>query len=480
MGDPSSSMLGLITASLYMGGFAGSLFAAVPSDRFGRRAVLQAGQFLELVGSILQAAATGRSVFIAGRVIVGIGMSFSTVAGPSLLAELLPPRLRGKIAPSVSRSSSVPAQQRFFNSIDSQYNALWYVGSIIASWLTFGTGHLSTQWSWRIPSIVQSILPFIILIGVSLMPESPRWLCSKGRHDEARALFVKYHANGNAADALVTVEMDEIAAALAQDEQKTSSWASLVQTKANRWRVFICIVVPVATLWNGQGVITYYFTQMLDSVGITSTNAQTGINGGMSIWNLLWAIFGITLVEKIGRRPLWLTSFVGMVFANVPLTIASAMYKEHGTSSAAYASVVFMFLYNAAFNIGCNPLPYSYVPEILPYNIRAKGMALLFFFSEGALVVNQYVNPIAMASIGYWYYVFYLGMLFLFIGIIYFTFPETRGYSLEELGTLFEDGLETRPKKDLVVLTGEEIEVLETADKDKGEHDKGSAAQVLV
>lgn len=335
---------------------------------------------------------------------------------------------------------------------------MWYVGSIIASWLTFGTGHLSTHWSWRIPSIVQSILPFVILIGVSFMPESPRWLCSKGRNDEARALFVKYHANGNPDDKLVAIEMDEIAAALARDKHITSDWASLFKTKANRRRVFICIVIPFAILWNGQGIITYYFAQMLDSVGITSTNAQTGINGGMSIWNLLWTIFGIVLADKIGRRPLWLISFVGMIFANVPLTIASAMYKKHGSDSAAYASVVFMFLYNAAFNIGCNPLPYSYTPEILLYSIRAKGMSLLFFFSEGALVVNQYVNPIAMASIGYWYYVFYLGMLFLFVGIIYFTFPETRGCSLEELGTLFEDGFDVRPKKSLLVLTEEDVE----------------------
>lgn len=101
MNNPSSSMLGLITASLYIGGFVGSLFAAGPCDRFGRRTVLQTGQFLELVGSILQAAAPGRGVFIAGRVVVGIGMSFSTVAGPNLLAELCHPRLRGKIAPTV-------------------------------------------------------------------------------------------------------------------------------------------------------------------------------------------------------------------------------------------------------------------------------------------------------------------------------------------------------------------------------------------
>lgn len=343
-----------------------------------------------------------------------------------------------------------------------QFNSLWYVGSILASWLAFGTGHLSTEWSWRIPSIVQTILPLIVLVGVSFMPESPRWLCSRGRHDEARALFVKYHANGNENDELVAIEMDEIASALGQEEQsKMHNWSSLVKTKANRRRVFICVMVAIAVLWNGQGVITYYFTEMLDSVGITSTNAQTGINGGMSIWNLLWAIAGVALADKIGRRPLWMLSFTGMVFANVPLTISSAMYKKHGSQSAASASVAFMFIYNAAFNIGCNPLPYSYVPEVLPYSIRAKGLALFFFVSQAALLVNQYVNPIAMASIGYWYYVFYLGLLFVFLAVIYFTFPETRGQSLEELGALFDNGFGLKRKDTLVVLTGKEVELSE-------------------
>lgn len=106
----------------------------------------------------------------------------------------------------------------------------------------------------------------------------------------------------------------------------------------------------------------------------------------------------------------------------------------------------------------------QYVPEILPFGIRAKGFAVFFAFSQVALLVNQYVNPIAMASIGYWYYVFYLGMLFLFIAVIYFTYPETSGYSLEELSTLFEDGLKTRPDNSIVLVVEKEAEAGSSGD----------------
>lgn len=102
MGNPSSEMLGLITAALYIGGFVGAIVAAFPADGFGRRPVLQLGQLFEVIGSIMQAASKEKGVFIGGRVIVGFGMSLTTVVGPNLLAETCHPRLRGKVAPAVS------------------------------------------------------------------------------------------------------------------------------------------------------------------------------------------------------------------------------------------------------------------------------------------------------------------------------------------------------------------------------------------
>ncbi|KAJ9137941.1 Hexose transporter protein [Pleurostoma richardsiae] len=438
MGYPSSEMLGLITAITFVGGFVGAIFAALPADRFGRRPAIMGGSFLCIVGSVLQAAAPNRNVFIGGRLVLGVGISFTTSAGPSLLNELGHPRLRGKMA--------------------SMFNVLWYLGSIIAAWLTFGTGHLSTQWSWRIPSIVQAVFPLLVMVAVVFMPESPRWLYARGRHEEARRVLVTYHANGDEHSEVVGVELEEIAAALALErETQVASWANTLRHRPNRRRFGIVLSVAVLTLWNGQGVISYYFSPILDSVGITDTSQQTGINGGMAIWNLLCSVAGALLADRVGRRPLWLISFAGMIAANVPLTVSSAMYDQHGSKGAAYATIVFLFLYNAAFNIACNPLLYCYTPEILPYGIRSRGLALQILASQAALTVNQYVNPIALDRIGYWYFVFYLGMLILGFALIYFTFPETKGYTLEELGMLFDEGFDVRPKH-TAVLEAEELD----------------------
>ncbi|KAH6869064.1 general substrate transporter [Thelonectria olida] len=445
MGNPSSSDVGLITSITFVGGFAGALVAAVPADRFGRRPAMALGIGMEIIGSILQAAAPSRGIFIAGRFVLGCGLSFTTTAGPSLLNELAHPRLRGRIAAA--------------------FNVLWYLGSILASWLTFGTGHLTTNWSWRIPSIVQSVAPSLLFVAILFIPESPRWLYSKGRVAEAQALLVKYHGNGDEGAAIVVLELQEIDEALTRErEEQIDSWRNVLRSRANRKRFGIVISVSVLTLWNGQGAITYYFSPILTSVGITTTNQQTGINGGMSIWNFLCSALGAYLVDRIGRRPLWLASFIGLILANIPLIVSNAMYVDHGSKSAAYAVVVFMFFYNAAFNIACNPLLYCYTPEILPYSIRTRGLALQILVSQAALTVNQYVNPIALDSIGYWLFVFYLGVCIMGLAIIWFTFPETKGYNLEELGALFDDDNTVLKLQERSILHGKDPEAGHTGD----------------
>ena len=272
----------------------------------------------------------------------------------------------------------------------------------------------TSSWSWRVPSLLQGLPATFVIAALPFIPESPRWLYSKGRIDEAKAVLSRYHANGSTIDELVDFEMSEISSAVTMEQSsKAMTWSHLLQSTANRKRFGICVAVALLTLWNGQGVISYYFSPILDSIGITSTDSQTGINGGLQIWNFLCALVGALLVERLGRRTLWLVSFIGMIAANVPLTIASSVYAKNASQPAAYTVVVFLFLYDAAFNLACNPLLYCYAVEILPFNVRARGLGLQIAVSQAALTVNQYVNPIALNNIGYYYYIFYLGLLIL-------------------------------------------------------------------
>lgn len=186
-------------------------------------------------------------------------------------------------------------------------------------------------------------------------------------------------------------------------------------------------------------MITYYFSPLLTSLKVTGTNQQTGINGGMQIWNFIVSIAGALLADRIGRRALWMVSLIGMICSNIGITITSAVFDKNGGDAAAYCAILFLFLYNAGFNIACNPLAYSYPTEVLPYSMRTKGLAAMVAGGQSLLIVSQYANPVAIDNIGWKYWLFFLGMLVLFLAMVYFTYPETKGLTLEELARLFED-----------------------------------------
>lgn len=130
-------------------------------------------------------------MFVAARFILGVGIEFCIIPSPVLTTELAYPTHRAKIT--------------------SVLFTFYFIGSILSSWTTYGTYRMSqSTWTWRIPSLLQLALPSVEFIGLFWVPESPRWLVSKGRIQEARSIFVKYHANGDESSPLVDFEMEEI------------------------------------------------------------------------------------------------------------------------------------------------------------------------------------------------------------------------------------------------------------------------------
>lgn len=189
-------------------------------------------------------------MFIAARFILGFGIAITGNAAPTLVVEISHPKYRGTIT--------------------GLYNTTWYVGSIIAAWVTFGTVNIDSTWSWRIPSMLQALPSLLQVSAIFFMTESPRWLISRGRDQEAKDILIRLHGNGDPNDEVVRVEFAEIKEAIAMEQAVSKrEWKELIETPGNRMRTFICICVGLFSQWSGNGITSYYLTPMMINIGIT-------------------------------------------------------------------------------------------------------------------------------------------------------------------------------------------------------------------
>lgn len=177
---------------------------------------------------------------------------------------------------------------------------------------------------------------------------------------------------------------------------------------------------------------------ILDTIGITSVTEQTLINGFLQVWNLIMSVFGACLVDRAGRRALFLTSTVIMIISYILITALSGSFTQTGTASVGTAVIPFLFIYYAGYDIAFTPLVLAYPAEIWTFSLRAKGVAISMMANFGALVFNQLINPIAFQAISWKYYFVFLVILFIVLVTIYTTYPETHGYSLEEIAVIFD------------------------------------------
>lgn len=205
---------------------------------------------------------------------------------------------------------------------------------------------------------------------------------SKGRSEKALAVLAKAHANGDEHDEVVQLEMQEIHDTLKMEQEfKGQGWSQLWKTKGNRHRMLICICSGFFSQWSGNGIVSYYLNKALNNIGYTDPTTQDIINGCLQIWNLIVAVTICFHVDRFGRRPLFLVSTAGMLLTYMGWTIAAgrdAAADNHNTA-AGRAVLAMIFLYYAMYDLAWCGLLVGYTSEILPYNIRAKGLTVMFF-----------------------------------------------------------------------------------------------------
>lgn len=264
---------------------------------------------------------------------------------------------------------------------------------LACTWIAYGTGFLSTNWSWRIPVLVQIVPAAIILITAYMLPESPRWLWSKNKKDEARAVLIKYHGAGDPDSALVAFECVEIEEQLRQDiESGNNIWwdfRALFIGRAMWYRLWIIFLVCVFSQFVGGSVISYYMPVMLQNAGITDSHQQLLLNALNIVFGFVSGIVGSFFVERLGRRSLflWGTFLTGLVY--IPINVIASFNADRITQSMGYGFIACIFLYGIIYSFCWTTLQALYPAEILPTRVRAKGLAFQGLVSGGASFINM-------------------------------------------------------------------------------------------
>lgn len=264
---------------------------------------------------------------------------------------------------------------------------------------------------------------------------------ANGKVDEAREILVRHHAGGDHESPLVAYEIMQIEESIRTENQirVETSYLDLLRTAPNRRRTLIAVIVGFFAQWNGVTVVSYYLTLVLDTIGITRASDQTLINGILQVFNWIAAICGgAMMVDRLGRRTLFLISVAGMLASYIVWTALTSVFISTLNHQAGNAVVAFIFIYYFFYDIAWTPLLLAYPVEIFPYALRARGVAVTYASTSIGLITGQVLNPIAMSSLGWKYYIVFCCILAALFVTMWFLFPETKGRTLEEIAELFE------------------------------------------
>lgn len=378
----TGSSTGFIFAIYTVGSMVGALVTGLISDTFGRRAGMGIGSIILMVGAIVVTVAKTEAYLLGGRFVLGLGIALGTSAAPTYAIELAPPQWRARVT--------------------GYYNTFFYSGSILATGVTYASAKNSTNLSWRLPLALQCIPPLFILLGSCLIPESPRWLCARGRKEEATAILAKYHGAGDPNHPVVLLEIREFEESIkVQKARSWWDWRDQVATPSARWRLLMVTMMSYGSQLSGNSVLTYYLPTMYTQLGITSTSRRLLLTFASNIVSCVGAVAGSATNDKIGRRTkLWIGSLVlAGLFAAV--TGFSSQFANHEAAKGAgvamsNAGVAFVsavetwhlileilieswqiFLFGCAYSFVYTPLTATYCAESLDNHTRATGMGIV-------------------------------------------------------------------------------------------------------
>ena len=395
----SPSLHGIAMASALYGTVIGSLLGGWPADRFGRKATLLWIGVLYLLGAIGSGLAPNVAIFIAARVIGGLGIGISTVVAPMYISEIAPPKHRGRLAGMFQ-----------FNIVFGILIA--YVSNAVLA----GIG--ANAWRWMLGvAAFPSLLYVAFCFG---LPESPRWLLSR-KDDRKAGMQVLQRIEPDASGAEIAAEADAIIAASSEKVSSGHFW-----TKRLRRPILLAILIAFFNQLSGINAILYFAPRIFELTGLGAKAALLQ-SIGIGATNLVFTFVGLWLIDRLGRRTLLYIGSFGYI-ASLGL-VAWAFFSGH---LALVPICIFAFI--AAHSVGQGTVIWVFISEIFPNRHRAEGQTLGSFthWIFAALLTTFFPKMVSAFQPGY-VFAFFAGMMVLQLIWVKTMVPETKGVPLEQI-----------------------------------------------
>ena len=416
------STIELVTSAGLLGAILGALFCGKITDRLGRKKVILASAIIFAVGAIWSGIAVDTWNLILARLFLGIAIGVSSFAVPLYIAEISPAKVRGMLV--------------------SMFQLMVTIGVLVSYLSDLFFADENDISCWRLMFYVGVIPACVLLVGMVFMPETPRWLMSRGRHNECVDILNKIEGKEQARISLLQMQEE-----IKRNEMEKSGWKELLQPWL-RTPLFICIGIMFFQQFVGINTVIYYSPKIFLMAGFDGTVAAIWASVGIGIVNVVFTVISLYLVDRIGRRKLYFIGLSGIAFSVLCLS-ACFIYANQLGEIGRWLMVIFMFGYVAFFAISIGPLGWLVISEIFPQKVRGLGTSIgslavwifncivsftffkiIDFFSIPGteIVVGQTTSENPAGAFFLYGFIAVLGLVWGYLFL-----PETKGLSLEEI-----------------------------------------------
>ncbi len=389
-----------IVSSVVLGAMAGAIASGRLADYFGRRFMLIMAALAFIIGSLFSTLATNGETLIIGRLILGLAIGVSSYTTPLFISEMAPAKYRGTLV---------------------LLNAITITGGEAIAFLIDYV--FAEQHAWRYMFAMGLIPAVMLLVGMILLPETPRWLVLKGLMGRAQKTLQKIRHHSE-----VEKELNEIKESFSL---KKANWQQLFSKKI-RPVLWIGIALGVFQQFFGINTVMYYGPTIFKEAGFQSTSAQILATFGMGVVNTIMSAVCVLIIDRVGRRKLLL---IGSAIAALSLFIVGHVFKANiHTDTQKWLALISLIVYIAGYCISVGSLFWLMISEIFPLSVRGLGMSVAtsvqwaanFLVSMTFLTIIQYCG----AANTFWLYAIMCILCFIYC---YFCVPETKGVPLEQI-----------------------------------------------